>query len=217
MMSDWSQRFSDVEVGDLFGPLRDALVHLDIQLDPTAKAEHSPYSRESVDHADEVVLDPRVQNNNIRTFGVTVRQTIKDGPQSLVGKGFRLAHGRSLPAEVARRHEDCLAEDARSCRDEVSSLFLMSTKSERRAARETVAAYHEARLAELVGRVGEAVDRFRAGELDAFDTDQVIFQNSRAAKELWKFCNLSDVVFTAQLVAECAPTDWWERGTPRRR
>ena len=92
----------------------------------------------------------------------------------------------------------------------------MSTKAERRAAREAVAAYHEARLGELIGR-GEAVDRFRAGELDAFDTDQVVFQYSRAAKELWKFCNLSDVVFTAQVVAERAPTDWWERGTPQRR
>ena len=65
----------------------------------------------------------------------------------------------------------------------------MSSNSERRAAREMVAAYHEARLAELVQRVGEAVDRFRAGEVDAFDADQVIFQYSRAAKELWKFCN----------------------------
>jgi hypothetical protein len=64
----------------------------------------------------------------------------------------------------------------------------MSTKSERserRAAREVVAAYHEAQLGELVARVGEALDRFRAGELDAFDADQVIFQYSRAAKELW--------------------------------
>ena len=93
----------------------------------------------------------------------------------------------------------------------------MSTKSERRAAREVVAAYHDARLCELVERVGEAVDRFRAGELDAFGTDQVIFQYSRAAKELWKFCNLSDVVFTAQIIAERAPIDWWERGTPQRR
>jgi len=50
----------------------------------------------------------------------------------------------------------------------------MSGKSERRAARETVAAYHEARLAELVQRVGEAIDRFRVGEVDAFDIDQVI-------------------------------------------
>ncbi len=93
----------------------------------------------------------------------------------------------------------------------------MSSNSERRAARERVAAYHEARLAELVQRVGEAVDRFRAGEVDAFDADQVIFQYSRAAKELWKFCNLPDVEFTASLIADSAPADWWERGAPRRR
>lgn len=93
----------------------------------------------------------------------------------------------------------------------------MSTKSERRAAREAVAAYHEAGLAEVIQRVGEAVDRFRAGELDAFDTDQIIFQYSRYAKELWKFCNLPDVVFTAHVVGEGAPVDWWERGAPNRR
>lgn len=93
----------------------------------------------------------------------------------------------------------------------------MSSKSERRAAREAVAHYHEARLAELVQRVGEAVDRHRAGELDAFEVDQVIFQYSRAAKELWKFCNLPDAGFTAGLIADRAPEDWWERGAPRRR
>jgi hypothetical protein len=69
----------------------------------------------------------------------------------------------------------------------------MSSKSEPRAAREAVAAYHEARLAELLQRVGEGADCFRAGELDAFDGDQIIFQCSRAAKELWKVCNLPDV------------------------
>lgn len=93
----------------------------------------------------------------------------------------------------------------------------MSTKSERKAAREVVAAYHEARLAELIEHVGGAVDRFRAGELDAFDVDQIIFQYSRSAKELWKFCNVPDVVFTAQLVREGGPSDWWERGAPKRR
>lgn len=93
----------------------------------------------------------------------------------------------------------------------------MSTKSERRAAREAVAAYHEAQLAALVQRVGEAVDGFRAGELDAFGTDQVIFQYSRAAKELWKFCNLADVEFTAHAIGEGPPADWWERGAPNRR
>ena len=62
----------------------------------------------------------------------------------------------------------------------VSSPVCMSSRSERRAAREAVAVYHEARLAELVQHVGDAVDRFRAGELDAFETDQVVFQYSRA-------------------------------------
>jgi hypothetical protein len=93
----------------------------------------------------------------------------------------------------------------------------MSSKSERQAARTAVAAYHEDRLGELVQRVGEGIDRFRAGELDAFDADQIMFQYSRAAKELWKFCNLVDVEFTAQLIQERPPTDWWERGAPKQR
>ena len=93
----------------------------------------------------------------------------------------------------------------------------MSSKSERRAAREAVAEYHQARLAELVQRVGDAVDRFRAGELDAFEADEVIFQYSRAAKELWKFCSLSDAEFTAGLIGDASPVDWWERGAPRSR
>ena len=93
----------------------------------------------------------------------------------------------------------------------------MSSKSDRRAAREVVAAYHEARLAELVQRVGQAIDQFRAGELDAFDADRVLFQYSRAAKELWKFCNLPNVEVTAKVIADRAPADWWERGAPRRR
>jgi hypothetical protein len=93
----------------------------------------------------------------------------------------------------------------------------MSSKSERRAALEAVAEYHEARLAELVQRVGDGVDLFRAGELDAFEADQVIFQYSRAAKELWKFCNLSDAEFSAGMIRDGATVDWWERGAPRPR
>ena len=65
--------------------------------------------------------------------------------------------------------------------------------------------------------VGDAVDRFRAGELDAFEADQEIFQYSRAAKELWKFCNLPEVDFTASMIGDRSPVDWWERGAPRRR
>ena len=94
----------------------------------------------------------------------------------------------------------------------------MATKSERQAAREAVGAYHEACLEELVQHVGEAVDRFRAGEIDAFEFDEVMFQYSRAAKELWKFCNISDALFTAAALLRDQPQiDWWERGARKRR
>ena len=82
---------------------------------------------------------------------------------------------------------------------------------------EAVAAYHEARLAELVERVGEAVDRFRRGEMDAFEADHVVVQYSRAAKELWKFCNDSDAESVAGMIADGYAIDWWEQGAPRRR
>jgi hypothetical protein len=93
----------------------------------------------------------------------------------------------------------------------------MSRQSPRRAAQERVSAYHEARLGELIGHVREAVDRFGAGDLAAFGADQAIFQYSRAAKEQWKFCNLTNVEFTASLIEDGGPRDWWERGAPRRR
>lgn len=97
----------------------------------------------------------------------------------------------------------------------MSNLVLVSSKSERRAARSVVAEYHQAELGKLVARVGVAVDGYRAGELDAFEVDQVLFQYSRAAKELWKFCNYLQVEVAAALIREQPPHDWWERGAPR--
>lgn len=79
-----------------------------------------------------------------------------------------------------------------------------------------VAGYHEAKLAELVAHVAEAIDRFRADELDAFRVDEVLFQYSRAAKELWKFSNIGDVEVAASQLQQGPPIDWWERGAPRR-
>ena len=93
----------------------------------------------------------------------------------------------------------------------------MSGKSERRQAREEVAAYHQAKLSELVSRVADASDRFRAGELDALDLDRVLFQYSRAAKELWKFCDMTNVEVAARLVTESPSIDWWERGALKER
>ena len=85
----------------------------------------------------------------------------------------------------------------------------MSRKSERQQAREAVANYHLASLAELVAHVADAVDRFREGEIDAFDVDQVLFHYSRAAKGLWKFCNMGDVDMTANEVRGGLSIDWW--------
>jgi hypothetical protein len=93
----------------------------------------------------------------------------------------------------------------------------VSGKSERQLSREAVVGYHEAMLSELVRKVATAVDRYRDGELDAFEVDRVLFQYSRAAKELWKFCSMGDAGIIASHVREGLPIDWWERGAPKRR
>ena len=101
----------------------------------------------------------------------------------------------------------------------------VGSKRERRADRALVAAYHEARLGELVEHVAEAVGRFRAGEQDAFAVDEVIHQYHRAARELWKFCWLggagAGVERTARILRDMASADergdWWARGAPRER
>ena len=80
-----------------------------------------------------------------------------------------------------------------------------------------MAAYHEAKLSELVTHVAAAIDRFRDGDLDAFDVDRVLFQYSRAARELWKYCNLGNVEVIARYVHAMPPIDWWARGALRER
>jgi hypothetical protein len=99
----------------------------------------------------------------------------------------------------------------------LSSLVLVSGKAERRAARAVVAEYHQSELGKLVARVGEAVDEYRAGALDPFEVDRVLFQYSRAAKELWKFCTLLQVEIAAAMIREQPRQDWWERGALRER
>ena len=96
-------------------------------------------------------------------------------------------------------------------------------KARRRAAAGLVAAYHEARLAELLEHVREGFARYDAGELDAFDLDELIHRYKRSARELWKFCSGtgSQVEYTARtlerLSAEGDLPDWWAAGEPRRR
>lgn len=52
----------------------------------------------------------------------------------------------------------------------------MAVKSRRQAAHEAVGKYHETQLAGLAEQVGVGIDRFRNGELDAFELDLILFQ-----------------------------------------
>jgi hypothetical protein len=101
---------------------------------------------------------------------------------------------------------------------------IVATKAERRAARERVSAYHQAQLAELLSHVGAAIDRYRAGEIDAYAVDETIHHYHRAAAELWKFCFArgggahAEVIagLLDRMTAGAEAIDWWERATPRR-
>ncbi|HYH12603.1 MAG TPA: hypothetical protein VD789_09645 [Thermomicrobiales bacterium] len=58
----------------------------------------------------------------------------------------------------------------------------------------------------MIDPVGDAIDRYRSGEIDAFEMDEVVFQYSRAARELWKFCNYVPVEFAASTIKGQAST-----------
>jgi hypothetical protein len=47
-----------------------------------------------------------------------------------------------------------------------------------------MAGYHQAQLGQLLAHVDAALSDFRSGRFDAFQVDRVLFQYSRAAKEL---------------------------------
>ena len=101
-----------------------------------------------------------------------------------------------------------------------------ATKGERRAARERVSRYYESELAKLIGRVEEALTRYRDGEIDAHEVDDVIHRYSKATRALWRFCwstgSGSQVILVARTLehwaAESDAIDWWEEAErPRRR
>ena len=95
----------------------------------------------------------------------------------------------------------------------------MGTKAERLAARAVVAAYYEARLADLIEHVADEVDRYRAGEVDSYAVDETIHHYHRAGQELWKFCwsggigaNIEIVARTLEQLADDGEiVNWWER------
>jgi len=96
-------------------------------------------------------------------------------------------------------------------------------KAENRQAIEKVGAYHEACLAQLIDSVGEALDRYRAGEIDAFAMDEVIHQYHNAARKLWSFCWAGSssrhrvaALAIDDMAARGEPVDWWAEGATRR-
>lgn len=99
------------------------------------------------------------------------------------------------------------------------------SKEKRRVAQALVVTYHEAELAGLVEHVAEAIERYRAGELDVHDVDEVIHRYHKATQELWKFCfrggSGSYAEFVAatleHLTAEGERPDWWAAAERRRR
>ena len=101
----------------------------------------------------------------------------------------------------------------------------MGSKAERLAARQSVGAYHESQLAELLSHVEAAIDRYRSGEVDACAVDEIIHHYHRAAVNLWKFCfsrsGGSQDEYTAGLIAGMAADgdaiDWWEDAKRQRR
>jgi hypothetical protein len=101
----------------------------------------------------------------------------------------------------------------------------VGTKAERRAARAHVTAYHEARLGELIEYITAAVDRYRAGEIDAYDVDEAIHHYHRAARELWKFCwsggggTHSEIIAHVldRMATDGESINWWDRVAPLQR
>lgn len=101
----------------------------------------------------------------------------------------------------------------------------VASKSERRAALDRVAPYHEDSLSLLVQYVAVAIDRFRAGEMTATEVDAMVHCYHRAARKLWKFCWASGGTAHTDFVApeidhqlaEGQQTDWWQRSERRSR
>jgi hypothetical protein len=96
------------------------------------------------------------------------------------------------------------------------------SKAERRAARAAVGAYHERELAKLIERLREGLVRYDAGEIDAFELDDLVHHYKRATQKLWSFCvgsggHVLTVARTLEWLREQDELpDWWEQATPRR-
>ena len=74
----------------------------------------------------------------------------------------------------------------------------------------------------LIEYITAAIDRYRAGEIDAYTVDETIHHYHRAARELWKFCwsggggtHIEIIAHVLDRMATDDETiDWWERVAP---
>jgi hypothetical protein len=95
-----------------------------------------------------------------------------------------------------------------------------SERARRRAARELIGRYHEEQLLGLVDHVRPGIAQLDAGEIDAFELDDLIHHYKKATIELWKFCNgrPDQAAAALELLRERNEVpDWWERSTARQR
>jgi hypothetical protein len=96
----------------------------------------------------------------------------------------------------------------------------LGERAQRREARRIIAAYHDEQLRGLLEHVREGFARLDAGEIDAFDLDDIIHHYKRSARELWKFCGSSGGQWKraadtlAFLREQDGEPDWWDAGAP---
>jgi hypothetical protein len=133
------------------------------------------------------VLDPDMRAHVLRHAGLAVALNLRHGGLADIG---RKGHGPDGSVRLA-----------------------MSDASEkaRRAAREMVGDYHERELGAGLERVGEGFARPDAGELDAFELDDLMHRYKRSARELWKSCSLgASAAWALEDARERGEQiDWW--------
>lgn len=96
-------------------------------------------------------------------------------------------------------------------------------QAEWEAARERVGRYHDEEVTKLIDRLRAALARLDAGEIDAFEFDDVVHQYKKASQKLWGFCSggASDIKHAARILeheqAAGEARDWWQLAAPRAR
>jgi hypothetical protein len=95
---------------------------------------------------------------------------------------------------------------------------------ERRLAGESIGRYHEEQLRRLLEHVRDGLAQLDAGEIDAFELDELIHRYKRSAHMLWTFCGQSeqDRLRASRRLRSMRERDqdlpdWWAEGEPRRR